>query len=90
MKELDTMMGWYQDGMGGGGWALMILAMAAFWTLVVVAVIALFRGSGNNGTARSAAGHRDPMAILEERFARGEIDAEEYNARQAVLRDAVR
>ena len=29
---------------------------------------------------------RDPMGILDERFARGELDREEYEARKAVLR----
>lgn len=84
------MMGWYGNGMSSGGWIVMVLAMAAFWTLVVVAVMALFRGSRNTDTAPHAVGRRDPSAILEERFARGEIDAEEYHARQAILRDAVR
>lgn len=84
------MMGWYDDGMSGGGWVVMILAMAVFWTLVVVAVMALFRSTRNTGTVPHAVGRQDPVAILEERFARGEIDAEEYHARQAVLRDAVR
>ena len=83
------MMGWYQDGMGGGGWLVMILMMLAFWALVVVAVLALFRGTRDAGASTRSA-RRDPMEILEERFARGEIDAEEYRARQDVLRDAVR
>ena len=39
------MMGWYHDGMGWGGWILMTLAMVAFWALVIVAVIAIFRGT---------------------------------------------
>jgi len=29
------------------------------------------------------------MSTLDERFARGEIDAEEYQARRAILRDTV-
>lgn len=82
------MMGWYGNGMGGGGWAVMILVMAVFWTLVVLAVIALFRGSRNTGATPTSAGRPDAMAILEERFARGEIDAGEYEARRAALRDA--
>ena len=38
------MMGWYHDGTGWGGWLVMALAMVAFWALVVLAVVALFRG----------------------------------------------
>lgn len=83
------MMGWYQDGMGWGGWIVMSLVMVAFWALVVFAVVAIFRGtSGTSGNTRPAdrSTNRDPMQILEERFARGEIDAEEYHARADVLR----
>ena len=73
------MMGWYQDGMGWGGWLLMTLAMVAFWALVVFAVVALFR-SDAPGAAR-----RTPEQILDERLARGEIDAAEYQARRDAL-----
>ena len=77
------MMGWYHDGMGWGDWILMTLAMVAFWALVVFAVLALFRGAQRSGESTP---DRDPMQILDERFARGEIDEEEYHARGSVLR----
>jgi putative membrane protein len=78
------MMGWYHDGVGWGGWILMTLAMVAFWALVVFAVLALFRG--DQSSHEPTAEHRDPMEILEERFARGEINEDEYHARHSVLR----
>lgn len=77
------MMGWYDDGVGWGGWVVMMLSMVAFWGLVVFAVLALFR-TGPAGRS----GRRDPMEILDERFARGEIDADDYHARQDALREA--
>ena len=80
------MMGWYHDGVGWGGWIIMTLAMVAFWALVVFAVLALFR-TQRSGDATPD--HRDPRQILDERFARGEIDEDEYHARSSVLRDAV-
>jgi putative membrane protein len=83
------MMGWYQDGTGGGGWVVMILAMVVFWALVVFAVVAIFRGTRDVGTGTGNA-RRDPKEILEERFARGEIDVDEYRARMDVLRAGVR
>jgi len=82
------MMGWGYDGGGGGGWALMMLAMVIFWGLVVVAIVVIFRGTrardpqggpGSVGGAPTAAG------ILDERFARGEIEADEYRARKDAL-----
>ena len=80
------MRGWYQDGMGWGGWIVMSLMMVAFWALVVFAVVAIFRGTSGNTRPADRPTNRDPMQILEERFARGEIDAEEYHARADVLR----
>jgi len=80
------MMSWY----GGWPWwqaGLMWVAMIAFWAFLIWAVYALVTGitrkpgqSGSGG--QQAAGAR---RILDERLARGEIDAEEYRR----LRDAL-
>ena len=83
------MMGWYHGDMGWGGWLLMILAMVAFWALVVFAVIAIFRGTQRPGASPST-DRRDPARILDERFARGEIDEDEYHTRSIVLRASTR
>jgi putative membrane protein len=80
------MMGWYHDGVGWGGWILMTLVMVAFWGLVVFAGLALFR---TQRSGESNPDRRDPMQILDERFARGEIDEDEYHARSSVLRASV-
>ena len=77
--------GWYHDGVGWGGWIAMTLAMLAFWGLVVFVVVALFRSS-NSTASPERRESRDPREILDERFARGEIDEDEYHARQAALR----
>ena len=79
------MVAWYGVGAGWGGWTLMILAMVAFWALVVFAFVAIFRGA-DGPPPSSRRDHRDPLQILDERFARGEIDEEEYHARGRVLR----
>ena len=81
------MMGWYGDGAWGwGGWLVMTLMMVAFWGLVVWGLVAIFRGTSGNTRPADRPTDRDPMQILEERFARGEIDAEEYHSRADVLR----
>ncbi|WP_325004604.1 SHOCT domain-containing protein [Intrasporangium sp.] len=75
---------WWNDGFGWGNWVVMTLAMVAFWGLVVFAVVALFRdGQRTDDTAPRRAD--SPEEILDERFARGEIDAEEYHARKEEL-----
>lgn len=75
---------WYGDSPGWGGWLVMSLGMVAFWTLVVVAVVALVRGLSDdrNVHASGAAGARQ---LLDERLARGEIDAEDYKVRRDLL-----
>lgn len=76
------MIGYYQHGPGWGGWLMMALGMAAFWGLVVWAVIVIFRADPGDRTADD----RDPHQILDERFARGDIDESEYRERRAILR----
>jgi putative membrane protein len=84
------MMGWYPDGMGWGGWVVMSLVMVAFWGLVIWGVVAIFRGTTRDTGSAAGPGRRDPVEILDERFARGEIDVDEYHARLDVLRSSVR
>lgn len=70
------MWGW----MGWWGWTLML----AWWALVVVGIVWLVRSlSGGDPTSSSSDSAR---RILDERFARGELSAEEYNERRETLR----
>jgi putative membrane protein len=72
------MMG-YGYGMGAGGWILMALSVVALWALVAVAVVAAVRAVGGSEWPTRVT---DPPATAErtlaERFARGDIDAEEF------------
>jgi len=77
-------MGW--DGMGWGGWIVMTMTMLAFWSLVVFGVVAIFRGDRAARPGPQQSRGRDPMQILDERFARGEVEVDEYHARQQALR----
>lgn len=78
------MMGWYGDGMGAGDWLMMTLVMLPFWALLVLGCVALYRSLGTAGHAPRV--HRDSAReILERRYARGEIDADEYVERRAQL-----
>ena len=72
------------NGMGWGGWLLMTLTTVGFWAVVVFGIVAIFRGTGGTG-ARDGSREREAQLILDERFARGEIDAEEYRSRQNLL-----
>lgn len=87
------MMWWYDNSngtaMNGWGYALMTVSMVLFWGLVIFGVIALVRYLGRQD--RSAAVSRlTPEQVLAERFAHGQIDEHEYQARLDTLRAAPR
>ncbi len=99
------MMYWYGDhGMSGWAWALATIGMIVFWGVLIAAGVALFRylARGPQRQDQAAPGAwpaappappappASPEAILAERFARGEIDENEYHTRLATLRGAVR
>jgi putative membrane protein len=88
------MMVWYGNGMGGWGYALMTVSMVLFWGLVILGVVALIRylaraphhGQSAGGPRQNPESRRTPEQMLAERFARGEIDEQEYQSRLATLR----
>lgn len=71
---------WDGDGMGLWGFAFMSVSVVLFWALIIVAIIALVRYLG-----RTAQGGGSAEDLLAERFARGEIDEEEYERRSRAL-----
>lgn len=85
---------WCGYGMGGAYWPLMGITMILFWGLIIAGVVALVRYLGRTGRpdhpggAGPAAGRPQAREILDERFARGEIDAEEYRQRLDLLRES--
>ena len=73
---------------GGGGWMFFgPLMMIIFVAAIVALVVFMVRGLG--GTGHGAAAHpppgRTPLDILKERFARGEIDKDEFEERRRTL-----
>lgn len=77
---------WWNDNMGWGGWIAMALMMAIFWSLVVFGIVAIFRSDGSALPRAQQPGEASPLQMLDERFARGEIDVDEYHARRDLLR----
>jgi Predicted membrane protein len=63
----------------------MMLVSFLFVALIVVGVLVLVRSSsGNGGTTRRSDNGR-ALDILDERFARGEVDQQEYEERRNIL-----
>ena len=81
------MMWWNHDGWS---WFWMTIAMVGFWALVIAAVVAVVRSGAASGPVSDPGPRRRPEEILAERFARGEIDADECHARLDALRGPTR
>ncbi|MFO7767631.1 MAG: SHOCT domain-containing protein [bacterium] len=78
------MHGWGLWGMGGWMWLFWIIVLGA----VVWGVLAALRGGerpGGMGTGTEDV--RTPLEILKERYARGEIDREEFEERKEALEE---
>jgi len=73
---------WQMHDWTGSGWGMWLgpLFMIASLALVIAGIVALVRwsGGGSDGSGRV----RTARDILEERYARGEIDREEYQRRR--------
>ncbi|MFD9128489.1 SHOCT domain-containing protein [Kitasatospora sp. NPDC059571] len=80
---MDTLLA-NADGHWPGPWILLI---PLFWAAAVVLVVLILRRTVWRRGPWSHYGHggQGPLATLGDRYARGEIDVEEYRARRAVL-----
>lgn len=79
-------------GMGAWGFALMTASTVLVWLVIVLGIIALVRylvrsGDHSGGSQTSAS---SAERLLADRFARGEIDEDEYQRRLRVLGESAR
>ena len=63
----------WNDDVAWWGWLMMSLGMLVFWGLLAWGAVVLLRGRGETASADRPS----PQEILDERLARGEIDARE-------------
>jgi putative membrane protein len=72
---------WQNDWDGGWlGGLFMLISMILLWGGLITALIVLLRHFGRPGRD-----HNEALRILNERFARGEIDRDEYQQRRTTL-----
>lgn len=70
---------WWGGSWSWGAWLAMSLTMAVFWGLLAWALVSAAR-SGDNSRRNSG------EDILADRFARGEIDEDEFRRRREMIR----
>jgi uncharacterized membrane protein/Zn-dependent protease with chaperone function len=88
-REDVPMMMMNEGHWGWGSWALTTGITVVFWALVITAVVLLARyllSLSQRPAATHSAGATGAEQVLAERYARGEIDDDEYQRRLALLR----
>ncbi|MET8567590.1 SHOCT domain-containing protein [Streptomyces sp. NPDC004783] len=78
---------WYTHDMGGWGWFGMSVGMVLFWALIVTVLVLVVRSVDHPRERTRTPAAPTPEQILGERYARGEIDEEEYRRRLSTLRN---
>jgi putative membrane protein len=78
------MMGPWMMGGYGGMWFMPIL-MIVFWGLVIWGIVALVRGVSTPSNTGNSSQSDSALGILKRRYARGEINKQEYEDRKKDL-----
>ena len=73
----------FGEGGGMGGW--MGGGMWLFWIVLIVLVVLLLRAVSGGFSSSSPSRQDTPLEILKARYARGEIDDEEFQRRRREL-----
>ena len=77
------------DGVYGLGWGwgmgFGMISMVLFWVLVILGIVVLVRWIGGSPTSSAAAPLQSALDILKERYARGEIDKQEFEGKKRDL-----
>lgn len=61
------------------------LGMWVFWIVLILVVVFLVRLMMNTGSSQSGTSLESPLQILEKRFARGEINKDEFESMKKEL-----
>lgn len=79
----------WHGNFGWGGWAMMLITMAVFWAVIISIVVLVIRYLARDRKLPRQEGKtsRSAEELLAQRYARGELDDDEYRRRVTVLRE---
>lgn len=80
MNEMMNNMGGFGWG-PGFGWIFMIL----FWSLIILGIVAIVKWLSDSSTNTNSPQVKSALDILKERYARGEIEREEFEQKKQDL-----
>lgn len=88
--DSDDALPYYDSGSTHWGlWIVMVVAMLVFFGILAWAVVSIIRQRAAHavgGTTPPSNASSDPVRILDQRLARGEIDVDEYARRRDILK----
>lgn len=73
------------DWSGWGGMGFGPIGMALFWILLIAAIVVLVKAVSGSGATTDRRQERTALDILKERYARGEIEREEFEQKRRDL-----
>lgn len=76
---------WWGGGWGSGWGVFGFLFMVVFWVLIIVGVVFLIRWLVAESRPQPSGGGETALDILKKRYARGEIDQQEFEAKKRDL-----
>jgi len=79
------MWGFGNNPMGWGFGLLGLIFMLLFWVLIIAGIVALVRWLGMSQSHGTHKNEKTPLEILKERYAKGELNKEEFEAKKKDL-----
>ena len=79
------MWGYMGNGYGWGGMAFGMVSMLLFWVLLIAAIVVVIRHAWGTGVSPERRQEKTALDILKERYARGEIEREEFEQKKRDL-----
>jgi len=76
---------WGNMGDYGWGWGGMGFGMLLFWGLLIAGIVMLVKCSWGSNTCEKREREKSALELLKERYARGEIEHEEFEQKKRDL-----